>query len=159
MPTLPRQSASTAFRSETYSVSAALPARRPVSPSPATPARTQNAPAPRRRMQTVSMLFLVFMALMVVSGGLVYLSGYAQMTKEKYRQIKMQRALAQAKEIQQRWQHQKAVMVTPSSIAAQAAKLGMVPSDDKKMVTVGETRIIPPDVPATVNAQQVLSTQ
>ena len=159
MPTLPRQSASTAFRSETYSVSAALPARRPVSPSPATPARTQNAPAPRRRMQTFSMLFLVFMAFMIVIGGLVCLSGYAQVTQEEYRHVKMQRTLAQAKEIQQRWQHQKAVMVTPSSIAAQATKLGMVPSDDKKIVTVGETRTIPPDVPAAVNAQQILSTQ
>jgi uncharacterized protein HemX len=153
MPTLPRQSASTAFRSENYSVSATLPARRPTLPIPAAPEKIQPAPILRQRMQTILMLFLVFMALIVVSGGLVYLSGYAQMQREKYRQIKMQRALKQAKEIQQRWQHKKSVMVTASSIAAQAAKLGMVPADDKKMVTVGETRTITPEIPTPISTQ------
>lgn len=144
MPTLPRQSASTAFRTETYASGAvALPNRRPMLPAPAPPAQSRpvpvSRPRPRHAAQTRWLFVLVILAMLVVSAGMIYLSGHAQVTQEGYRRTKLLSMLKQAREKQQQAKQMKALVYTPAHIEQKARALGMVPTEEKQMVTVGET--------------------
>ena len=144
MSTLPRQSVNAAYRAETYASGAiALPNRRPVLPAPAPPARSQPVPAPRPRPRHAIQLFwlfaLVLLAMLVVSAGMMYLSGHAQVTQEGYRRTKLMGMLKQAREKQQQTKQMRALVYTPAHIEQKARALGMVPAEEKQMVTVGET--------------------
>ncbi len=140
--TVPRQSASVAFRTETFaSGAAALPNRRPLPIPPTAPARPQAIPAsrPRHAAQTGWLLALVGVALLVVIAGMVYLSGYAQVTQEGYRHTKLIGQLKQETEKQQQAKQLKAIAYTAAHIEHKARALGMVAAEEKQMVTVGET--------------------
>ena len=128
MPTLERQTASVAFRMEDYAANVIpLPAR-PAAPLPSVPAQPQpSSSRPRHGAQNRALYLLVVMALLTVSGGMIYLSGYAQMTRENYRHVKLQRVLKQEQELQRRLQQRQAIECSPASIESKARALGMVP--------------------------------
>ena len=142
MSTLSRQSVNATFRAETYaSGAAALPNRRLVSPAPALPPheRPVPSPRPRRAAQMPWLVALVIIAAFVVGAGMVYLSGHAQVTAEGYRHNRLMGMLKQAREKQKQSQQLKALAYTQSHIEHKARALGMVPADEKQIVTVGET--------------------
>ena len=143
MPTLERQTASVAFRMEDRAASVfPLPAP-PTAPLPSAPVKTQPAPArPRPGSQNRALYLLVMMALLTVSGGMIYLSGYAQMTRENYRHVKLQRVLKQERDMQHRLQQRQAIECSPASIESKARALGMIPADDKQVITVGQAHVL-----------------
>lgn len=153
---LPRQSESTAFRSGGYASNAVpAPSRRVSVPAPVPPASPRPVPLapPRQRVQTRWLMALVVVALIVVSVGMLYLSGHAQVTQEGYRRTKLLNAIKREREAQQQWRQRKALMNTPAYIGKQALGLDMVPAEESQRVTVGETRpeqLLPP--PVTVPA-------
>src|SRR5438105_221395 len=105
MPTtVQRQTAQTAFRAETPYGSAtarstATTPRQGVA-IPAPDPRPTPVPAVRRRSRVQTAWLLM---MLVVSCGLVYLSGYARVTAEGYRRAKLMTALRQEREKTQQW--------------------------------------------------------
>lgn len=144
MPTLERQTVGTAFHGGSRATnSIPLPALLPAVP-PTAPASPQPASArPRHGAQNRALYLLVILALLTVSAGMIYLSGYAQMTREKYRSIKLQGFLKQERDMQHRLQQRQAIECSPASIESKARALGMIPTDDKQVITVGQPHPLP----------------
>ncbi len=151
MPTLERQSVGTAFHAGSRATNsipllAPSPAVLPTAPAPPQPASAR----PRHSAQNRALYLLVIMALLTVSTGMIYLSGYAQMTREKYRSIKLQGLLKQERDMQHRLQQRQAIECSPASIENKARALGMIPADDKQVITVGQPHPLQPPLQSSL---------
>lgn len=118
---------------------ASLHRARVTAPTPTPAQKTQPTPVARPRQQTfqnIALLLMLLAASMAVGAGLAYLSGYARLTAEGYRHVKLQAQLRQAQELARQWQKTKSLVNTPREIETRALAAGMVRPDDKETVTI-----------------------
>lgn len=142
MPTLPRQTENTAFPTGAYSAS---PARRHQLPAPVIPAKSPRVPparepvqAPSKRIKSLLPLFgYVVLAMVVVSIGLVYISGYMLVMKERNRAGSLQKFLRQEDDIKTRNQELIARLESKHNLEAMAIQNNMIHVGDRPKYTVG----------------------
>lgn len=107
--------------------------------SPAPTLQPRETPVARPRQQTfqnVVLLLMLLVACMAVGAGLAYLSGYARLTQEGYRRVKLQAQLRQAQELARQWQKTKSLVNTPREIEQRALAAGMIRPDERETVTI-----------------------
>ena len=151
MSTTPRQTVDTVFRTGTYPVNAfsSLRANRPdvaPLPEPSVIPQVVARPRSRRRVQYASLALPVVIAILTLLFGIAYLSAKAQETTERNRTMKLQASLKQEQNRQQLLQNERAQLESLPHIRAEAARLGMVPCNERPTLTVGQ---IPDPLPAS----------
>lgn len=143
-----RHNGITAFRSSPSGQIARTPLESPrrrvgtaPHPSPLRRQREGKVPAvqTRQRGQNAAMLMMVITAAVIVTMGLAYLSGYARLTQEGYQRAKLKGMLRQQREMAQQWRQRQALMTSPVTIEQKAVRIGMVPCNDQKTITVSRS--------------------
>lgn len=134
MSAVQRQVVSTAFTGQAAVYrSLPQPAQRAV-PAP----ETLPAPAmrPRFTAQTLRMAKVGLVALVAVSLGLAYLACCARVTREGYRKANLLNQVKDAREVAQRWRHQRALIYTPTTVETKASLQNMVRTDERETVVI-----------------------
>lgn len=134
MPTTaPRQTPRSAFQTDARIRSSVVP----TVPTPVQP-RPTNTPAvrPKPRVQTGKLLGMTLLASLAMAAGMGYLNLRAQVAREGFRRVTLQKALRREQEQAQIWKQQQAMVNTPTLIEQKARALGMIRADDKQTVTI-----------------------
>ena len=104
------------------------------------PPRPLPVPTTKRRarsnVQGRQIAFLVMLAMLVLSAGVVYLSGYARMTAEGYRRVKVMHELRQEQVKAQQLRELRGTRATSETIDKWALHHNMVRPGEKETVTV-----------------------
>ena len=142
MTTQPRQTEHIALPRGAYSAS---PARRHPLPTPVTPAKSLPASPTRepvqplgRRLKSLLPLFgYVALAMVVVSIGLAYISGYMLVMKERNREGSLQKFFKQEDDIRTRNQELIARLESKHNLETMALQSNMIHTGDRPKFTVG----------------------
>ncbi len=108
-----------------------VPALTPAEKTP-TPASLRSA---RQKVQSRKMNLIAVVCFTVLAAGMIYMFGHYQLVRETFRQNALRQMLGVERERLRQVETDRSNLLNPAAIGRNAAQRGMVPGNDREMVS------------------------